>query len=198
MINRHTTSPFWTPERDLLLKKLRRAALPADKIAAQLGVTRNSVVRRFYHLRGLTYSPAIRISSAEDRRRRKELDAPLLAAMRKEIRKGVPRNVAIASARKAGASLKGIREELGASRVLVWRALVQQDVPRRTRHEPSKAAIPDMRRAISRGMRRNRAIAQAYKSGATHQAIANELGLTRQRVHQIVLWEQSLNEPLPR
>ena len=191
MINRRTTSPFWTPERDLLLEKLHRAGLSPHKIAAQFGVTRSAVMRRFYYLRGLVYGPLIQSRSPENRR---ELDAPLLTAMRKEIRKGVPRNVAIARARKAGASLLGIREELGVTRQLVWRALVEQRVAPRPRHGPTNAPIADMRRAISRGMPRNRAIATANKSGATLQAIADELGLTRQRIHQIVLWEQFLNE----
>ena len=86
MINRRTTSPFWTPERDLLLEKLHRAGLSPHKIAAQFGVTRNAVMRRFYYLRGLVYGPLIQSRSPENRRRPRELDAPLLGAMRKEKR----------------------------------------------------------------------------------------------------------------
>jgi transposase len=200
MTNRHTSSPFWTRERDARLRKLQRAGLSLDQIAMRLGVTRKAVVRRSYYLRGLVYPSQIRAKPQENRTRQKARDAPILAAMRKEIRNGVPRNAAIVRARQAGASLRGLREELRATRQLVWRALVEQGflTPRSAdaRAESARKAIAYMRRAISRGMLRDRAIAQAYNSGATHQAIADELGLTRQRVHQIVLSEQSLSSPL--
>ena len=43
-----------------------------------------------------------------------------------------------------------------------------------------------MRRLIARGTPRDTAIVSAVRDQVTYQAIADELGLTRQRVQQIV------------
>jgi len=118
--------------------------------------------------------------------------------MRNAMRKGIPRNEAIARARKAGASLQSLCDELGVTRQTIWRALVEHGVSRAPlRRNPLrvKAALAAMRAAISKGVTRNRAMAQAFKAGATLQAIADELQLSRQRAHQIVLWEKALHRP---
>ena len=54
-INRYTTSVFWTPERDKLLKRLEAAGARVEKIAAKLGVTPRSANRRSHYLRGLPF-----------------------------------------------------------------------------------------------------------------------------------------------
>jgi DNA-directed RNA polymerase sigma subunit (sigma70/sigma32) len=48
------------------------------------------------------------------------------------------------------------------------------------------AAISKMRYEIARGVERNQAIAKARKTGATLKAIGDAIGLTRQRVRQIL------------
>jgi DNA-binding NarL/FixJ family response regulator len=50
----------------------------------------------------------------------------------------------------------------------------------------NETALAAMDRAIARGVRRDKAIISAVKSGASYQAIAEDLGLSRQRVQQIV------------
>jgi DNA-directed RNA polymerase sigma subunit (sigma70/sigma32) len=49
-----------------------------------------------------------------------------------------------------------------------------------------------MHAAIARGVPRYTAIAQALKSGVTYNRIGKEFGLSRQRVHQIVLSQEAL------
>jgi transposase-like protein len=50
-------------------------------------------------------------------------------------------------------------------------------------------ALAEMRGALARGAARDRAIAEANKKGAGFRAIAKQFGVSRQRVHQIVLLE---------
>ena len=50
-------------------------------------------------------------------------------------------------------------------------------------------ALAEMRGALARGAARDSAIAEANKKGAGFRAIAKQFGVTRQRVHQIVLLE---------
>jgi hypothetical protein len=57
----------------------------------------------------------------------------------------------------------------------------------RQRSNPrTDAALAAMGRAIARGVRRDQAIISAVRAGASYQAIAEDLGLSRQRVQQIV------------
>lgn len=56
----------------------------------------------------------------------------------------------------------------------------------RERKERSTAALLAMQRAITQGTPRNVAITAAARAGATYDAIGDALGLTRQRVQQIV------------
>jgi hypothetical protein len=58
----------------------------------------------------------------------------------------------------------------------------------RQKKERTAASLASMRRAISRGTPRDVAIVLAVKAHATYQAIADELGLSRQRVQQIVAY----------
>ena len=58
----------------------------------------------------------------------------------------------------------------------------------RLRQKEERFAVPlaSMRRAIARGTPRNIAIVLAVKAHVTYQAIADELGISRQRVQQII------------
>ena len=57
---------------------------------------------------------------------------------------------------------------------------------RREMKPRSEALWSEMREAIGKGVPRNVAISTAVEGGAAYQAIGKELGLSRQRVHQIV------------
>jgi hypothetical protein len=56
----------------------------------------------------------------------------------------------------------------------------------RQQKERTAVLLASMRRAIAGGMPRNTAIVSAVKAHVTYQAIADELGISRQRVQQIV------------
>jgi transposase-like protein len=60
---------------------------------------------------------------------------------------------------------------------------------RRELQRRENEALAEMRGALARGAARDRAIAEANKKGAGFRAIAKQFGVTRQRVHQIVLLE---------
>jgi hypothetical protein len=57
---------------------------------------------------------------------------------------------------------------------------------RHERDHRSDALLSEMREAIAKRVPRNIAIAKAVEGGVTYQAIGKELGLSRQRVYQIV------------
>jgi hypothetical protein len=68
---------------------------------------------------------------------------------------------------------------------------VERDKALRTkrRHQNNhrnETAVAAMRRAIAKGVDRDQAIIAAVRARATYQAIADELGVSRQRVQQIV------------
>jgi hypothetical protein len=72
---------------------------------------------------------------------------------------------------------------------VVFPSAIRRDKARRTQRRSNPriaAALAAMRRAIARGVRRDKAIISAVKARATYQAIADELGVSRQRVQQIV------------
>ena len=54
------------------------------------------------------------------------------------------------------------------------------------RKRAESTVIPRMQQEIARGVERNQAIAKARKTGATLNAIGDAVGLTRQRVRQIL------------
>jgi hypothetical protein len=59
-------------------------------------------------------------------------------------------------------------------------------VRRRERKRRMNAALSMLREALARRVPRNAAIVAAGKAGATHQAIGEELGISRERVRQII------------
>jgi hypothetical protein len=105
----------------------------------------------------------------------------------------------------AGLSAAQIAERIGATRNAVigrsvrLRGLVFQsqvlkarkrkaarDARNREQKQRADAVLSKLRRAMAHGTSREDAIAKAVKSGITYQAIGDELGVSRQRVHQIV------------
>jgi hypothetical protein len=58
---------------------------------------------------------------------------------------------------------------------------------RKAEHEKQRCAqIDEIKHAFERGTDREELIQQARENGATLQTVADALGLTRQRIHQIV------------
>jgi DNA-directed RNA polymerase sigma subunit (sigma70/sigma32) len=60
----------------------------------------------------------------------------------------------------------------------------------REKNRRNRTALFDMRSAMTRGADRDAAICAAVKAGATYAAIGAELGISRQRVHQILSEER--------
>jgi hypothetical protein len=201
-IRRRLPANFWTSERDRELQSLRAALLPTIKIAARLGTTPYAVYRRLSHLRGVVWpsreraKKEFRAKSAKLRKEKARRTAiAALRGMSAAIARGVPRNEAIIQAKKQGARPQAIANELGLNRQSIYRITVlevpaEQEAEARRRKEAERRgrmAITALRAAIARGMPRDTAILQARKAGATYAAIGKQLGLNRQRVHQLIL-----------
>ena len=56
---------------------------------------------------------------------------------------------------------------------------------RKEKERRKNSALAVMQETLARQVPREQAISTAIKSGATYQAVADELGLSRQRVHTI-------------
>jgi hypothetical protein len=115
--NHRVSSPFWTAERDKRLKGLVATGLSVGKIARRLGTAQNAVIRRLYHLRGLPppdpTHERLRLAAAVRREEKERRTQAALAAMRAAMARGMPRDLAIAQARKAGASARAIGDVVG-------------------------------------------------------------------------------------
>ena len=106
-----------------------------------------------------------------------------------------------------GLSASAIAEKLGTTRnavlgrsqrlrglTVTYKAYVEKQQELRAANEPQRrqrerriqAALTRLRSDLAKGVPRDVAIVAGRKRGATCRVIANELGLTRQRVHQIV------------
>src|ERR1700676_2975419 len=113
------TATFWTAEKDKQLQRLEAAGLSAARIADRLGTTRNAVIGRSVRVRGMIFPSQIqrkrteRALRAAREHQQKERTAAALAAMRRMIARGTPRDMAIVSAVKAHLSYRAIGEELG-------------------------------------------------------------------------------------
>jgi hypothetical protein len=113
---------FWTAEKDRQLRRLEAAGLSAAQIADRIGTTRNAVIGRSARLRGLVFPSQLRRQRSEQAlraarlRQKKERMAAPLAAMRRAIARGTPRDTAIVSAVKARVTYQAIADELGLSR----------------------------------------------------------------------------------
>ena len=124
---------FWTPERDRRLQAYEAEGLSGAAIAERLGTTRNAVLGRSQRLRGLTVTykayvkllRRLRAATAPRLRERKRRKQESMKRMRGEIAKGIPRNVAIKSARKRGATLQAIADEIGLTKQRIQQIAVE-------------------------------------------------------------------------
>ena len=206
MMNRHANSPFWTPERDRVLRKLATAGKSPERIAAQLNTTPNSVQKRVYHLRGtvLPYASEKSVLRAKmsklPKQKRARQDA-VLATMHSAIRDGMWRDRAIYEAAQLGLGTQSIAEAVGVSRQTIYRILVLQGAPERElkerarkRHKEKqrifRPAMDALRSALARGLPRDRLIVEAAGAGVSYAAIGKVVGLTRERVRQIVVMQE--------
>lgn len=112
---------FWTPNRDRRLQAYEAKGVSAAVIAERLGTTRNAVLGRSQRLRGLTVTynayvekGRLRRAAAESKRRDEQrLTRAAIARMRSEIVRGIPRDVAVISALKSGATYHAVADAIG-------------------------------------------------------------------------------------
>jgi len=140
---RYLSSSLWTPQLDKQLHKLAAKGLSARQIGEKLNVGRNAVIGRWARLRGLVFrceverEKKLRAEAATRRKERKRRSDGAIAALRRALPKGVLRHVAIAEARKAGATYGAIGEAMGLSRQRVHQILIHK--PTRGPGRPRKA-----------------------------------------------------------
>src|SRR5260370_16449411 len=116
----------------------------------------------------------------EQAKQLRRLEAAGVSAAQIAGRLGTTRNAVIGrSARLRGLIFPSQMQRQRSERALRAARLHQQK-------ERIAASLTSMRRVIAKGTPRDMAIASAVKAHVTYQAIADELGLSRQRVHQIV------------
>jgi hypothetical protein len=124
--------------------------------------------------------------SAEKDKQLQRLEAAGLSAAKIAGRLGTTRNAVIGrSVRLRGLAFPSQREKQRRKRATRAERL-------REREERIANGLEQMRRTISKGVHRDIAIKSAAKAGATYEAIGKELGLTRQRVQQIVVSRRKL------
>jgi hypothetical protein len=117
--------------------------------------------------------------TAEKDKQLRRLEGAGLSAAQIAPRLGTTRNAVIGrSVRLRGLIFPSQRQREQKERALRAARLREQ-------RERTTASLASMRRAIAKGMPRNVAIVAAATGSVTYQAIADELGLTRQRVQQI-------------
>jgi hypothetical protein len=118
--------------------------------------------------------------TAEKYKRLQRLEAAGLSAAQIADRLGTTRNAVIGrSVRVRGLIFPSQIQRQRTERALHAARLHQQK-------ERTATSLASMRRVIARGTPRDMAIVSAVKAHVTYRAIADELGLTRQRVQQIV------------
>jgi hypothetical protein len=118
---RRVRGSFWTPARDRRLQALEDKGLSGAAIAEKLGITRNAVLGRSQRLRGLTVTykayvetlQELRAANEPKRRQRERRIQAALTRLQSDLAKGVPRDVAIMTVRKQGATCRAIANELG-------------------------------------------------------------------------------------
>jgi len=103
------------------LQALEDKGLSGAAIAEKLGITRNAVLGRSQRLRGLTVTykayvetlQELRAANEPKRRQRERRIQAALTRLQSDLAKGVPRDVAIMTVRKQGATCRAIANELG-------------------------------------------------------------------------------------
>jgi hypothetical protein len=118
--------------------------------------------------------------TAEKDKQLRRLEAAGLSAAQIADRLGTTRNAVLGrSVRLRGLTFPSQIKRQRTERALRVTHLHQQK-------ERAALSLASMRRVIARGTPRDTAIVSAIRDQVTYQAIADELGITRQRVHQIV------------
>jgi hypothetical protein len=121
--------------------------------------------------------------TAEKDKHLKKLQAGGLSAKQIGDRLGTTRNAVIGRS----ARLRGVVFPSQTERQKAQMAVRKQRLRERKRR--IDAALAAMRRALASGMERDAAIVLAVGARATYQSIGDELGLSRQRVQQIIARE---------
>ena len=122
----------WTPSRDKRLLAHQKAGRSAAEIAEKLGTSRSAVIGRSVRLRGIVYKSSIKSwkkanakRAAEARERaheRADTQREAMREMAKAVKKGMPREKAMAQAFKAGAYWWQIGEYFGISQQAAYEA----------------------------------------------------------------------------
>jgi hypothetical protein len=118
--------------------------------------------------------------TAEKNKQLHRLEAAGLSAAQIADRLGTTRNAVIGRSVR----VRGLIFPSQVQRQRTERAL--QAAREHQQKERAAASLASMRRVIARGTPRDMAIVSAVKAHLTYLAIADELGLTKQRVQQIV------------
>jgi hypothetical protein len=118
--------------------------------------------------------------TAEKDKQLRKLEAAGLSAAQIADRLGTTRNAVIGRSVR----LRGLTFPSQIQRERTKRALHAAHL--RQQKERAALSLASMRRLIARGTPRASAIVSAIRDQVTYQAIADELGITRQRVQQIV------------
>jgi hypothetical protein len=118
--------------------------------------------------------------TAEEDKQLQKLEAAGLSAAQIAARLGMTRNAVIGRSVR----LRGLIFPSQIQRQRTERALHAAHL--REQKERTAMSLASMRRMMARGTPRDMAIASAVRAKVIYQAIADELGLTRQRVQQIV------------
>jgi hypothetical protein len=118
--------------------------------------------------------------TADKDKQLRKLEAAGLSAAQIADRLGTTRNAVIGRSVR----LRGLTFPSQIQRERTKRALHAAHL--RQKKERAALSLASMRRLIARGTPRASAIVSAIRDQVTYQAIADELGITRQRVQQIV------------
>jgi len=118
--------------------------------------------------------------TAEEDKQLQKLEAAGLSAAQIAARLGMTRNAVIGRSVR----LRGLIFPSQIQRQRTERALHAAHL--REQKERTAMSLASMRRMMAKGTPRDMAIASAVRAKVIYQAIADELGLTRQRVQQIV------------
>jgi len=115
------TNIMWNDQLDAKLLKIRREGLSFAEVAERMGLSRNTVLGRAQRLAGRKFPS--QVARSEARRRVNEARARQVAAkekassskLKKDLARGVPRDVAVRKALNLGATPKLVAAIIGVS-----------------------------------------------------------------------------------